>query len=113
MTKVLDTPLLPLFSLKHTHLYMTTHITTFHISTFSLTIRMSQRSWQVTGEAKDGGVRGGGVRGGGVSGGGGGGGGGCVCVKGKELQNDEQRAARCRAEVKGGGVRGEERQIDG
>jgi hypothetical protein len=33
MTKVLDTLLLPLFSLKHTHLYMIIHITTFHIST--------------------------------------------------------------------------------
>jgi hypothetical protein len=33
MTKVLDTLLLPLFGLKHTHLYMIIHITTFHIST--------------------------------------------------------------------------------
>jgi hypothetical protein len=102
MTKVLDTLLLPLFSLKHTHLYMTTHITTFQISTSSLTMRMSQRSWQPTGGARDGGVRGSGVSGGGG-----------VCVKGIELQNDGQRAARCRAGVKGGGVRGEERRIEG
>jgi hypothetical protein len=95
MTKVLDTLLLPLFSLKHTHLYMTTHITTFHISTLSLTIRMSQRSWQATGRARDGGVRGGGVSGGGGEGGG-------VCVKGKERQNEGTRAARFRAGVKCG-----------
>jgi hypothetical protein len=79
MTKVLDTLLLPLFSLKHTHLYMTIHITTCHISAFSLTIRKSQRSWQATGGARGGGVRGGGVLGGGA---------GYVCVKGKERQND-------------------------
>jgi hypothetical protein len=66
MTKVLDTQLLPLFSPKHTHLYVTIHITTFHISTFSLTIRKSQRLWQATGGARGGGVRGGGVRGGGM-----------------------------------------------
>jgi hypothetical protein len=69
MTKLLDTLLLPLFSLKHTHLYMTIHITTFNISTFSLTIQKSQRSWQATG----------GARGGGASVGGRWGGGGGVC----------------------------------
>jgi hypothetical protein len=56
LAAVLDTLLLPLFSLKHTHLYMTIHITTIHISTFSLTIRKSQRSWQATGGARGGGV---------------------------------------------------------
>jgi hypothetical protein len=48
-----------------------------------------------------------------VGGRGRGGEGGGVCVKGKERQNDGQRAARCRAGVKGGGVRGEERRIEG
>jgi hypothetical protein len=41
------------------------------------------------------------------------GGRGGVCVKAKERQNDGQRAARCRAGVKGGGARGEERRIEG
>jgi hypothetical protein len=36
-----------------------------------------------------------------------------VCVKAKERQNGGERAARCRAGVKGGGVTGEERRNEG
>jgi hypothetical protein len=47
MTKVLDTLLLPLFSLKHTHLYMTIHITTLAYMKLQISerFRKNKKKW--------------------------------------------------------------------
>jgi hypothetical protein len=105
MTKVLDTLLLSLFSLKHTHLYIHDN-THHHLSHFNIQSNYPEVTEIIASDrGSEGRRRSDGRRS--VGGRWGGGGGVCVCVC------EGYRAALCRAGVKGGGVSGKVRQNEG